>query len=1731
MTDISTDLTSAEQLAITTYIKARLDLGDDDGEILADVINKAWKTEDEAKHPRDRFGRFISAKEISAAKRSPLKAAELRERVKPTDRHKLETALKPKDTRSQSQRLDEDMPDKSEPDRSHGREQSLEEMETGDPDFHFRHDHRAQFRDSLSEPYSDDRRLSDEKRYPVPTEQPVPPGSPAKPVKPLPDILHALAKVADNPAALHALASTADHLAMHDAITDVWRGKWGAEADKALTAAIGNWDAHGGQTVPKYEEMARQLRAAGFGEETKAGAGGVPGKPVVNHEHAVRAIANTHDSIRRLLKSDRADKHVRIAKLIEGHTVAELKILRDRLGLAVLTGRKAQIIAVIATKAAGREDAESLADVTPKPRMSVDDAESHIKSLFAAGGLKDYDTRMQLADTIKNRLTAKDIHELKDRLGLSASGNKSELASRIASRARDLSARHALAEKKKDRAERAKKFGKKRNDTLFQAVKSSGGINPNDHAFKAHFENMSEAMEYGVPLGIFNKSAKTGLDILAREMWSGGYFSADDEHHAIEMLLNGLAQKAHSHHADLSEQYDKQYEEYLKEKSHAEQGSDRSEVEAALRSGEEAGRDEAQDDPLGQGEGGVGEGGGESSEGEGDQWDDGSDAGVGDDSFDFGGPHSIDFDEAESHASADHSASPPSPPTQSDPETGLASHSTPHHAALAAIAPGESGYASGHFVRRSKDGTYQVETPRGYTSGTADDIASHVGRAWENQKPESGDVKRAMARVDGHSPADPFMDAKGADADAEARGRQVVPHGARGVSLDPNTHGRVGSVVRDEETGKSHLLLDGGQETKASDYEPLDAGHSWRGGKVAGEAKVAKPVTKPLFDESAGGEAGDSSSRQPAKPATDHYVSGGLPYRGRGELAEDRLTADHLPAIHQRIAELDDSIAEAKRGATTHANPFDAGYAATRAEEMEGQRERLAGAVERLSGPTTEVVKVSQPHEMTREEFDHRLTASRDWQQHRTPSDIANESFGTFRNEWAHRFKPVAAGYIPGDKKGSSKMTAFLNAERELSTLQHYANDANDPEMTSHESYQGLDDRIQNVLTATGKVSANALDAIRPEVERLASVFRREEKAGTLTAESHRHAVASALAAGHPVPAHVLADYPELVEKQEAVIPVDAPHPVSSPAWDTEHEVTGNAYPHRDEIARLGGRWSGSRKKWTVPGRSVGQLPGGLGSTPVSGRYKFPLPQQTVSPVSPTAASPEPDAWDEPAPLPPPKSLADHLADVHAERASEITAWESKLAAAHTELARKGKTQAEKSRAETAVKRAQNEINVRRNPHLAEAEAKSRVAKEKPYRPPTLEEQLHGHVWGNYQYADANADYRAGQAHEEGLKKQLAALPVGSALRVKYGEVAGVPVAESSAVAPVVPSPTPDAWDEPVAGSAVSPTLHHPRDHAADYAKNGTRAKAFKGWFGDWETEPHNASKVVKSGTGEPQESHELPATTSETHDGKPLVVYHGTAHGGYKSFDKKKVDPDGLYGPGFYFTEDRGVAEEYMSGGNSSVYNNIHVPQENRKAMVDAFTDAAKEHGFQLDDPDSSWSWAKSRDMFLKHGLLSYLGGGVINAGRMKTAVRMGPQFGAVSVAKRGKDKGAEAPLETKEVFLNIRKPYDVDKPILFSDAPRELKDAVEKEYGKGQPSNEPISYNMLVTMFGGKKKANKFLASAGYDGITHVGGDLMGSGHHHRVWIAFEPHQIKAVDNEGAFDADKHDIHKAAK
>lgn len=73
------------------------------------------------------------------------------------------------------------------------------------------------------------------------------------------------------------------------------------------------------------------------------------------------------------------------------------------------------------------------------------------------------------------------------------------------------------------------------------------------------------------------------------------------------------------------------------------------------------------------------------------------------------------------------------------------------------------------------------------------------------------------------------------------------------------------------------------------------------------------------------------------------------------------------------------------------------------------------------------------------------------------------------------------------------------------------------------------------------------------------------------------------------------------------------------------------------------------------------------------------------------------------------------------------------------------------------------------------------------------------------------------------------------------------------------------------------------------------RTPEFKKWFGDWENDPDNASKVVDK-------------------NGEPMVVYHGT-NSDFTIFNLEKVGSNidyGMWGSGFYFSPYRSFSKSY---------------------------------------------------------------------------------------------------------------------------------------------------------------------------------------------------------------------------
>lgn len=127
------------------------------------------------------------------------------------------------------------------------------------------------------------------------------------------------------------------------------------------------------------------------------------------------------------------------------------------------------------------------------------------------------------------------------------------------------------------------------------------------------------------------------------------------------------------------------------------------------------------------------------------------------------------------------------------------------------------------------------------------------------------------------------------------------------------------------------------------------------------------------------------------------------------------------------------------------------------------------------------------------------------------------------------------------------------------------------------------------------------------------------------------------------------------------------------------------------------------------------------------------------------------------------------------------------------------------------------------------------------------------------------------------------------------------------------------------------------------------RTPAFKEWFGDWENDPDNASKVVNPKTGE------------------PLVVYHGSKSGEFTVFDPKQTGRRfgvGTHGKGFYFATDLGTAIYYGERPLHEVFLNIRNPLdrgEDTSEVDSRFSTSAKRKGYDGITGKDTLPWAEA--------------------------------------------------------------------------------------------------------------------------------------------------------------------------
>lgn len=261
------------------------------------------------------------------------------------------------------------------------------------------------------------------------------------------------------------------------------------------------------------------------------------------------------------------------------------------------------------------------------------------------------------------------------------------------------------------------------------------------------------------------------------------------------------------------------------------------------------------------------------------------------------------------------------------------------------------------------------------------------------------------------------------------------------------------------------------------------------------------------------------------------------------------------------------------------------------------------------------------------------------------------------------------------------------------------------------------------------------------------------------------------------------------------------------------------------------------------------------------------------------------------------------------------------------------------------------------------------------------------------------------------------------------------------------------------------------------------RTPEFKKWFGDWENDPKNASKVIDK-------------------NGEPMVVYHGSKNS-FTVFDASRLSEntgnDGHYGAGVYFSMEKAEAETY--GKNIiSAFLNIKAPVRNSIESLEPF---AEQFGYEkkFKTIDKNWLAGEIKKKDPNAGILAslYADG--------YTFDNIWPEF-----EKRGGKYQSEINLdEIGDIFENIDNSIGYYSREFIEETIGEIPED-KKIYGY---ENEPDILDITDRGNAGRSFSNT-IQKAGHDGV------IAGS-----EFVVFKPEQIKsATDNTGAFDASNPDI-----
>jgi hypothetical protein len=272
--------------------------------------------------------------------------------------------------------------------------------------------------------------------------------------------------------------------------------------------------------------------------------------------------------------------------------------------------------------------------------------------------------------------------------------------------------------------------------------------------------------------------------------------------------------------------------------------------------------------------------------------------------------------------------------------------------------------------------------------------------------------------------------------------------------------------------------------------------------------------------------------------------------------------------------------------------------------------------------------------------------------------------------------------------------------------------------------------------------------------------------------------------------------------------------------------------------------------------------------------------------------------------------------------------------------------------------------------------------------------------------------------------------------------------------------------------------------------------------------------------------------------------MYHGTGAGDIRAFDPSRVDPNGLYGPGFYFTDSPDVAG---STGKVALDPNDPWDAIDASAQYQQAGYAFQRAKFEV-PPLTKKQMAYAKRLFLSNGYIDDANRDIgtrrsYNAGckawnegpeaMAKWLVTDAPDW---FVKKLKVEKQRTTTPAVIPVYLSIKNPFDMSRIFAVNEIKHlgqilltELHDqdrflsAAADRFHKGSSINGRDIWQTVVAILRGqdvrisdgeaKSMANTALQRGGFDGIRHEGGQIVATFGEHDVWIAFYPQQIKSV------------------